>query len=98
MNSKPSNMLFRIALLLCFTFILAESSSAQLDIKTMTYNIRYQNKKDGVNAWANRKEKVAGLILKQNADVVGLQEALASQVEFLDENLSGYERVGVGRE
>lgn len=37
------------------------------------------------------------LILNQQTDVVGLQEALVGQVDYLDLKLSDYARVGVGR-
>lgn len=91
-------MLIRIAALFFLTLGLTESSLGQVEIEAMTYNIRYNNKNDGENAWPNRKEKVAELILKQHADVIGLQEALIDQIEFLDESLAEYDRVGVGRD
>ena len=88
-----------IRLIICLLLLgFGQESWAQLQLKVMTYNIRYNNPKDGENAWPNRKEKVTELVLKQKADIIGMQEALVDQVEFLDENLSGYARVGVGRD
>lgn len=66
-------------------------------IKTMTYNIRYDNPDDGVNRWDNRKERVANLIRFHAPEVVGLQEALHHQLTWLEEHLPGYAWIGVGR-
>jgi endonuclease/exonuclease/phosphatase family metal-dependent hydrolase len=63
----------------------------------MTFNIRYDNPNDGVNAWPNRREWVASLIRFHGADVVGVQEALAHMLTELDQRLPGFARVGVGR-
>lgn len=71
---------------------------AQESLKVMTYNIRYDNPQDGENVWPKRKEKVVRLVLSQEADILGFQEALETQVLFLDENLSKYGRIGVGRD
>ncbi len=46
------------------------------ELKVMSYNIRYNNPDDGVNAWPNRKARVLGLIQKHQPDVMGLQEVL----------------------
>ena len=88
-----------IPILLLVTLVLNFGSAfAQECVKVMTYNIRYDNPKDDINAWPKRKERVAELIKGQNADVIGLQEALADQVAFMDNRLSGYGRIGVGRD
>lgn len=61
-----------------------------------TFNIRYDNPKDGINAWPNRREWVRDLIDYHAFDIVGVQEALAQQVDFLAGGRFDY--VGVGRE
>jgi endonuclease/exonuclease/phosphatase family metal-dependent hydrolase len=66
-------------------------------LRVMTFNIRYDNPNDGVNAWPNRREWVASLIRFHGADVVGVQEALAHMLTELDQRLPGFARVGVGR-
>lgn len=63
----------------------------------MTFNIRYDEPKDGVNAWANRKGKVADVIRFHMADLVGVQEALVGQLRDLEGLLPGFGRCGVGR-
>ncbi len=64
----------------------------------MSFNIRYNNPGDGINAWPNRKDWVASLIGEQGADLIGVQEALAPMLADLDARLPGFSRVGVGRE
>lgn len=64
----------------------------------MTYNIRYATENDGVNQWENRKDWVSTLIQFYEPDVFGIQEGLQSQVNYLDDELSTYEYIGVGRD
>ncbi|HEX5167676.1 MAG TPA: endonuclease/exonuclease/phosphatase family protein [Cyclobacteriaceae bacterium] len=64
----------------------------------MTYNIRLDSEKDGVNAWPNRKGKVFELIRKYDPDILGVQEALHHQLQDLIANLKDYSYVGVGRD
>lgn len=66
-------------------------------LRVMSFNLRYNNPGDGVNAWPNRKAWVAQLIRYHDADVVGVQEALSGMLADLDTLLPGYSRVGVGR-
>jgi endonuclease/exonuclease/phosphatase family metal-dependent hydrolase len=66
-------------------------------LRVMSFNIRYNNPGDGINAWPNRKAWVANLIRFHDADVVGVQEALVGMLVDLDTLLPEYERVGVGR-
>jgi endonuclease/exonuclease/phosphatase family metal-dependent hydrolase len=63
----------------------------------MSFNLRYDNPNDSANAWPNRKDWVASLIRFHDADVVGVQEALAHMLTDLDARLPGFARVGVGR-
>ncbi|MEK7854598.1 MAG: endonuclease, partial [Acidobacteriota bacterium] len=53
-------------------------------LRVMTFNIRYNEPRDGVNAWPNRKQKVADVIRFHKADLVGVQEALIGQLEDLE--------------
>jgi endonuclease/exonuclease/phosphatase family metal-dependent hydrolase len=81
-----------LTLLLIFSGLSAQS------LKVMTYNIRYDNPGDGVNAWPNRIEKVTALIRKYNPDVIGVQEALHHQLQDLVRVLPDYSYIGVGRD
>lgn len=69
------------------------------DITVMSYNIRYDNPDDGVNAWPNRSDFVAEMMgVKYGADIIGVQEALKHQITDLKETLTGYSWIGVGRD
>lgn len=56
----------------------------------MSFNIRFNNPQDGVDAWPNRKEMVASMIRFHEADIVGVQEAMRSQLDDLEALLPGY--------
>ena len=72
-------------------------SASRTPLRVMSFNLRYDNPNDGANAWPNRKDWVASLVRFHDADVVGVQEALAHMLTDLDTRLPGYARVGVGR-
>jgi endonuclease/exonuclease/phosphatase family metal-dependent hydrolase len=67
-------------------------------LNVVSYNIRYNNPEDGIHAWPNRIERVASTIVFNGADVIGVQEALHSQLNELSQELPGYEWIGVGRD
>jgi endonuclease/exonuclease/phosphatase family metal-dependent hydrolase len=75
---------------------LANDTSAGL--KVMTFNIRYDNPDDGENAWAVRKNYVSEIIKKNNIDILGIQEGLKNQVDYLAKELNDYGRIGIGRD
>ncbi len=85
--------------LFSFTFIIVLAINLQSQSFTfMTYNIRYANPGDGINAWDNRKEELANQIAFYEPDILGIQEGLPDQVDFLDQALDGYSYYGVGRD
>ena len=65
-------------------------------IEAISYNIRYNNPKDGINVWENRRETVAS-ILKEECSFVGLQEVVYPQLNDLIASLERYDHLGVGR-
>ena len=67
-------------------------------INILTYNIRYDNPKDGKNRWELRKENLVQQILFYEPTVLGVQEALNHQVKFLEKSCTAYDYVGVGRD
>lgn len=64
----------------------------------LTWNIRFDNPNDGPDRWELRREALAAEVLRLRPAVAGFQEVLARQVQFLEEKLPGYRRVGVGRD
>lgn len=83
---------------LSFQNYLPKKIMAEEGLRIMSYNIRYNNPGDGKRAWDYRKEEVASLIHFYSPDLVGLQEVLHGQLLYLEEQLSDYGRIGVGRD
>ncbi|MHA2294723.1 MAG: endonuclease/exonuclease/phosphatase family protein [Candidatus Hodarchaeales archaeon] len=68
-------------------------------IRAMTFNIRNSEGDRGtINDWSNRKEKIQIMIHKYKPDIIGMQEVLEDQLEYLINNLTGYQYKGVGRD
>ncbi|UFH54836.1 endonuclease/exonuclease/phosphatase family protein [Spirosoma sp. KNUC1025] len=66
-------------------------------ITVATYNLRYDNKGDGINAWPNRKENVKALVKFHEFDLFGTQEALRNQLNDVAE-LTEFAFIGAGRD
>jgi endonuclease/exonuclease/phosphatase family metal-dependent hydrolase len=64
----------------------------------MSFNIRYGTAKDGINHWSERREMLFDVIRERDADLVGLQEALAFQIDEILAAVPGYAAIGVGRD
>jgi len=77
--------------------LLASRTEAQ-DLTLASYNIRYDNPADGDDRWELRKASLADAVLQERPAIIGLQEALAHQLAFLDSSWTGYRRFGVGRD
>lgn len=79
--------------------LVAETAAAQdrVPLRVMTFNIRFNNPADGLDAWPHRQEGLAGLIRFHDPDLVGLQEAQRNQLEDLQRLLPGYAWFGVPR-
>jgi endonuclease/exonuclease/phosphatase family metal-dependent hydrolase len=85
--------------LLCCIYACIDKKNA-LEIKIISYNIRQSGlaEKDGEYQWENRKEATLTMLRTKSPSVFGLQEALLEQVEYIEQNLPQYSRVGVGRD
>ena len=86
----------KIFILLVISFGILSSISAQ-SVKVITYNIRYDNPKDGENRWDNRKGFLTDQIKFYEPDFLGTQEGLVHQVSFIDSVLPQYDYIGIGR-
>ncbi|ALS99795.1 endonuclease/exonuclease/phosphatase family protein [Lacimicrobium alkaliphilum] len=67
-------------------------------LKVESFNLRYDNPDDGINAWPKRREMVITHIQSVKPDILTLQEALAHQLDWLSAQLTDYRCVGVGRD
>lgn len=66
-------------------------------VRVMSFNLRYGSANDGENHWTKRRDFVLDTIKAFNPDVLGTQETLRFQADYLKENLPGYAWIGVGR-
>ncbi len=90
----------RLAILLYMGCLLwAHSAYAQKkeQLCVASYNIRYNNPGDGINAWPNRKEMVKALVRYHDFDLFGVQEALRGQLVDLAE-MNEFAFLGKGRD
>ncbi|MFF0265320.1 endonuclease/exonuclease/phosphatase family protein [Kribbella sp. NPDC004536] len=67
-------------------------------IRVASFNIRNSSAPDGDNAWPVRRKATVAAIEQLDADVVGLQEVLPDQLEYLRWRFGKYEIVGAGRD
>lgn len=87
----------KVVLLLSIIMFLPLSLISQ-DFSVMSYNIRLSTESDKDNWWEHRKEAVVDLIKRNDPISFGVQEALETQMDFIDRSLSDYDYVGVGRD
>lgn len=91
--------LFIYSFVLFSIFIAGCSKKSDKDvIKVMTFNIRYDNPRDSLNAWPNRAAQVCEFIKNERPDLIGMQEVLLRQYAVIDSALTDYTSVGVGRD
>lgn len=72
--------------------------AAPVTLRAMSFNIRYGTAADGDNHWDRRKEFLVDVLREHRPDVIGVQEALYPQLEYILRALPGYAMVGVGRD
>jgi endonuclease/exonuclease/phosphatase family metal-dependent hydrolase len=68
-----------------------------MTLDVMTFNIRTAEGRDGDDAWPFRKQLVVETIRQALPDVLGLQEVLAEQTQYLESELPEYRWLGVDR-
>ena len=91
---KKLNFIFFLLL-----FAILKSCSNYNDIyNVMSFNIRLDTPSDGINNWENRKEEIISIIKNQKIDILGVQEALPNQIDYLAKQFDGYSLIGQGRD
>lgn len=68
------------------------------ELGVMSFNIRYGTANDGENRWPLRRDLLLDVVHQVDADVVGLQEALHSQIVEITTAVPVYSVIGVGRD
>ena len=64
----------------------------------VSYNIRYDNNWDIENSWEIRRSNIIQMLIKYSPSILGIQEGLLNQVQYIDSSLINYDFVGVGRD
>jgi len=97
-----SAVLFFGVYLLCFFCLsaapLPAQDSSKNSLTVMSYNVRYGTAQDGINHWSKRKEQLIDVIRKYDPDLLGTQETLAFQGDYISQHLPHLESFGVGRD
>lgn len=76
------------------------ASAGRLDadgLRVMTFNVRYGTADDGINAWPHRRDLMVRVIHEEHPDIMGTQELLSPQGDYLQRHLPGYAWFGMGR-
>lgn len=66
-------------------------------LRVMSFNVRVPVESDGPDRWEARREQMARLIREQSPDLIGTQELVKAQGDFLVERLPEYAWFGIGR-
>src|SRR5687768_9096914 len=83
------------ALICCLFLTTTVVAAATTDIKVMSFNVRTANAADGADDWdGNRKNLVVQVIRDFAPDLLGIQEDLERQKNFLDTELTSFNVVG----
>ncbi len=66
-------------------------------MRVMTFNLRFDNERDGGNRWRNRRPLVVSLIQRLAPSILGTQEGTPAQLDYLRCELSGYRMLAGAR-
>ena len=90
--------LFSQCILSVFILFTISSSIYSQPHTIISYNIRYDNNWDVENSWKIRRMKISQKLIQYSPSIVGIQEGLLNQVQYIDSSLINYDYVGVGRD
>ena len=99
--------MFSVARVLLFLLLTASAVESAEPIRVMTFNIRYDSGAGQAStredAWlqvsgAPRRDRVLKMIDDAKLDLLGVQEALANQVQDIAEHLGEFDHYAVGRD
>lgn len=91
-------MLMRFCVFLLLLSLLMPGQAGRDDLRVMSFNIRYGTAQDGENHWDKRKDFLIETIRSFNPDLLGTQETLSFQRDYIAGKLAEYDVLGVGRD
>lgn len=86
-----------ILLLVLSSFSKSNILNAQTNVRVMSYNMLYDSFTDSITDWQQRKQQVVDLIKYHEPDILGTQELLHHQLQYISDSLKQYNRVGLAR-
>ncbi|WP_372919198.1 endonuclease/exonuclease/phosphatase family protein [Salegentibacter sp.] len=81
-----------------FAFLLLQFNLGAQELEVMSYNIKFANETDGENSWSNRKDHLTNQIKFYEPQILGVQEALVSQLKHFEKEMESFKYIGVGRD
>jgi endonuclease/exonuclease/phosphatase family metal-dependent hydrolase len=96
--NPPKYIGMKYLVLISILMILVNNPMINAQQKFMSYNIRFDNPADGEDRWDLRKKELCDMIQTNEPDFLGIQEALPSQVNYMDSRLQKYKYTGFGRD
>ena len=87
------NRLFIVSRLLASLLLFCCVDTAypqRAELTVATINIRVDTKKDSLNRWEGRKQRLFDFVSQQHLDVIGLQEVYPRAMRDIHKGLSGY--------
>jgi endonuclease/exonuclease/phosphatase family metal-dependent hydrolase len=87
----------KLILALAGFFALSPLAAAEVPISVMTFNIRYGTAHDRQNNWPNRQDMTVRMLRQYDADIVGTQETLGFQADFIQYWMPDYRWFGPER-
>jgi endonuclease/exonuclease/phosphatase family metal-dependent hydrolase len=89
-------IIMRLLLFLLLVGTAAAGDPVALQLRAMTFNLRYASNQPG-EAWAERRPVMQALLAREAPDVFGTQEGLYQQLRDVAADLPDYEWIGLGR-
>ncbi len=96
MRTKQIKKLTLLFLLIAAGFTATAQPAPAL--RLMSFNLRNSQAGDGFNCWENRREAVVKMIANEKPDLLGVQEGLIDQIQYMNETCAAYAHIGVGRD
>lgn len=93
--------LFSLIVVMTFIAVYTKNASAEeadRALRVMSFNIRYGSARDGENDWGHRKELLVKTIKSFNPDLLGTQETLGFQRDYISTALPEYSVLSAGRD
>ncbi|MEM7622568.1 MAG: endonuclease/exonuclease/phosphatase family protein [Planctomycetota bacterium] len=84
--------------------VFAQPVEPDQGVAVLSFNVRFGTAEDGDNAWPRRRERVLDVLrdgpdgLGRPWDIIGVQEALAFQIDEITRAMPTLEVVGIGRD